>query len=265
MGTRLRCLAIGAAICCSILVKGWVASFDCTSSALTATERQICSDATLSNLDSALGAAYKTAKANTQDTARLVTEQRAWVGERNKCRDLPCLATAYATRISQLSNPDHSLPAAAPTAAVAVANPPPPPPERVVRDPPQPAAAAVPPPQDSHRWLNIDERDVGSDFGSYHMTTEVATDSVVKESADERVVLSRASTNGLGGPIKKITISAHYAISCSQNVFVVRDGSTTVIAADGTQQSASAAGTGKVNPIKFDSVEAKLQRFLCGA
>ncbi len=79
------------------------ASFDCDK-ASTFIEKAICSDQYLSELDNALGRAYKDALSNTGDVASLRSAQRDWIAHvRNQCQNVTCLTRAYNGRLSELS------------------------------------------------------------------------------------------------------------------------------------------------------------------
>ncbi|WP_419812494.1 MG2 domain-containing protein [Bacterioplanoides sp.] len=73
------------------------ASFDC-SQATTSTEKAICSDAAVSQLDSELGRLY--GQLEKEDS--LTQAQRSWVLQRNQCLDSNCLKQKYQQRIKQL-------------------------------------------------------------------------------------------------------------------------------------------------------------------
>ncbi|RVT82619.1 hypothetical protein DXV76_15370 [Rhodobacteraceae bacterium CCMM004] len=71
----------------------------CDASRLNATERAICSDETLADLDAALGAVYGAQKAARDDA-----EQNRWLrGDRDACgADRDCIAASYLRRIVDL-------------------------------------------------------------------------------------------------------------------------------------------------------------------
>lgn len=86
------------------------ASFDCAKAA-RAIEKMICSDPVVSQMDSDLGAAYKTAMNKAADKTALKKEQRLWLKTKlNTCKDTNCLLSAYSQRIAQLSSVQASLP-----------------------------------------------------------------------------------------------------------------------------------------------------------
>lgn len=76
-------------------------SFGCDN-ARTRTERLVCSNAATGDLDVKLGQDYLTAMNQAADPARLQREQKAWLGQRNRCADTACLDRAYAARIAAL-------------------------------------------------------------------------------------------------------------------------------------------------------------------
>ncbi|MEJ6021081.1 lysozyme inhibitor LprI family protein [Ramlibacter sp. PS4R-6] len=77
-------------------------SFDCTR-ALSRTERLICADAQLSQLDSELGRLYAQAKAGAPDMGDFRRRSDAeWQRREQSCRDRGCLVDWYATRRAQL-------------------------------------------------------------------------------------------------------------------------------------------------------------------
>jgi uncharacterized protein len=81
------------------------ASFDCDS-AVTATEKKICSDARLSRMDDELASEYKRVLASLDDDNRkhLVAEQKSWLkNSRNLCDDLSCLRRSYETRLKMMN------------------------------------------------------------------------------------------------------------------------------------------------------------------
>jgi hypothetical protein len=84
-------------------------SFAC-SGRLNATERTLCSDSNLAQLDQNLDALYTSAQAyarangDSASSSRLAAAEKSWlVNDRNACAtDTTCLASAYSNRISQL-------------------------------------------------------------------------------------------------------------------------------------------------------------------
>ncbi len=96
----MSCLILGA-----LAHRCWPASFDCQSAHLSAVEKGVCGNQTLSDLDSKLEAFYATVKANASSTqaAELVEAQRGWIKRRNQCLDYSCVLEAYRTRIVELS------------------------------------------------------------------------------------------------------------------------------------------------------------------
>ncbi|MFC5741454.1 lysozyme inhibitor LprI family protein [Dyella tabacisoli] len=92
-------------------LSAYAASFDCGKAA-SAAEKAICADATLSQQDSDLAAAWKQALARGGDTAALKTSQRDWLKQRDTCgSDTRCLGDSYRRR-------QQALGAARPSTAV---------------------------------------------------------------------------------------------------------------------------------------------------
>ncbi|MDP2832527.1 MAG: lysozyme inhibitor LprI family protein [Pseudomonadota bacterium] len=85
-----------------------VASFDC-GKAKAQVEKIVCADPVLSDLDGKLAALYAYER-GLGDIANLKAEQKAWLRERNRCRDAACINTAYEKQITRLT----PAPAAAP-------------------------------------------------------------------------------------------------------------------------------------------------------
>ncbi len=84
-----------------------IASFDCAK-AFTPTEKIICSNTQLSNLDNVLMQSYKIALVNTKDSNSLKIQQRDWLANiRNQCNDSACLIKVYNDRISELNHMNH--------------------------------------------------------------------------------------------------------------------------------------------------------------
>ena len=78
------------------------ASFDCTK-ASTPLEKTICGNSKLSDLDEKLAEAYKIARANSQDPAKLKLEQIEWIKEARNCQsDASCIERSYNKRLSEL-------------------------------------------------------------------------------------------------------------------------------------------------------------------
>lgn len=80
------------------------ASFDCAK-ARRATEKAICADAGLSDLDDQLGRYYHGARAALQENAACLNgDQRDWLKLRDACAaDAACLKRSYLERLSELS------------------------------------------------------------------------------------------------------------------------------------------------------------------
>jgi len=100
---RLMVASVVASV--SIAVHGEPPSFDCNR-ASTVTEKAICADADLSDLDGRLGQAFSDAiaVANDDQTKRLRADQRAWIGNRDKfcAGDTSCLKGAIQRRTTEL-------------------------------------------------------------------------------------------------------------------------------------------------------------------
>ncbi len=82
----------------------WKPSFDCTK-ASTFSEKAICSDPLLGNLDGALSENYKHMLASDiGDGARndLKTTQKKWLTERNGCTNNQCLTDTYRKRLDEV-------------------------------------------------------------------------------------------------------------------------------------------------------------------
>jgi uncharacterized protein len=79
------------------------ASFDC-GKAGTLVEQTVCTNKQLSDLDSSVGAAYKNALKNASNQNDIKNRQRDWLQlERNNCRDIACLKSAYTSRLAELN------------------------------------------------------------------------------------------------------------------------------------------------------------------
>jgi uncharacterized protein YecT (DUF1311 family) len=78
-------------------------SFDCD--AITSqTEKLICSNRNLSELDSRLAYNYRQAKDLEGIDVDLLVDQRAWLKLRNACKTIECLTKAYIKRINAICN-----------------------------------------------------------------------------------------------------------------------------------------------------------------
>jgi len=90
IATLLACSAAGAA------------SFDCKKAA-TLTEKMICANGKVSDLDEHLGRYYFAARAAVGHGAScLVKNQREWIARRNACKDAACLERLYLSRLAEL-------------------------------------------------------------------------------------------------------------------------------------------------------------------
>ncbi|MFJ2710945.1 lysozyme inhibitor LprI family protein [Pseudomonas sp. NPDC087346] len=77
-------------------------SFDCAS-AVSKTEKTICSDSYISDLDKKLGALWRPTLAKVADPKALKADQRGWLKNRNQCaEDVPCLRREYLMRLKAL-------------------------------------------------------------------------------------------------------------------------------------------------------------------
>jgi uncharacterized protein len=80
------------------------ASFDCAK-ASTRTEKTICTDQQLSDLDDLLMISYTKALSRESDKSPLKTAQRNWLKSvRNICQDKTCLGKAYTSRLAELND-----------------------------------------------------------------------------------------------------------------------------------------------------------------
>lgn len=75
------------------------ASFDC-SKAATKVEKMICQDDELSKLDEKLNEVYTSFYLLTKE---IKSDQRAWVKQRNGCKDTNCIKESYQARVEELS------------------------------------------------------------------------------------------------------------------------------------------------------------------
>lgn len=80
----------------------WAPSFDCAKVS-TGTERLICSNKELAEVDVKLSQVYREAFNSSPDKQALQREQNSWrKNERDACVDVDCIAMTYQQRISQL-------------------------------------------------------------------------------------------------------------------------------------------------------------------
>ena len=78
------------------------ASFDCKKAA-TPTEKLVCTNQHISDLDEYMGRYYYTARAQTgRGAVCLVPTQRDWLSKRDACKDVACLERAYLDRLAEL-------------------------------------------------------------------------------------------------------------------------------------------------------------------
>lgn len=97
----MKCIPVAVILVVAGVAHG--ASFDCKL-AKTETEKAICANEEVSNLDEYLGRYYAAARDTLKSAEKcLVTEQRIWIREkRNACKDAACLRTAYLERLAEL-------------------------------------------------------------------------------------------------------------------------------------------------------------------
>ena len=92
--------------------------FDCAKAG-SATEKRICESQGLSALDGILSGIYLPARkaASEEDRKTMETAQKAWLKERNACKDTDCLYTLYGDRFASLrtATPATATPPAAST------------------------------------------------------------------------------------------------------------------------------------------------------
>lgn len=82
----------------------WSASFDCSDPKLTDVEKDICRSESASRLDTSLAALFNTRKSGARpaELTQLVSQQRAWLRERDDCPTEQCLIDSYNQRIHAL-------------------------------------------------------------------------------------------------------------------------------------------------------------------
>lgn len=92
-----------------VATESWAAGFDCAK-ASTRSERLICSDKKLQELDEKLSAAYRKAYSAASDKKGLKAEQVEWLKERDACETSECMGGKYQSRIDALekAKPDFS-------------------------------------------------------------------------------------------------------------------------------------------------------------
>jgi uncharacterized protein YecT (DUF1311 family) len=79
-------------------------SFSCKGEHLSAVEARVCDQKGLWNADRAMATLYKEAseRLDTEHRKLLVLGQRHWLKARDRCNDLDCLGSAYATRSNEI-------------------------------------------------------------------------------------------------------------------------------------------------------------------
>lgn len=82
------------------------ASFNCNKAA-TKVEKMICDDSELSKLDDKMGSLYRQAIQNNKSPGHLMTQQIAWLKNRDKCITTECLKQNYKARNKTLSTSFH--------------------------------------------------------------------------------------------------------------------------------------------------------------
>jgi uncharacterized protein len=88
----------------AFIPNGHASSFDCVSAA-SKTEKTICSDSRLSDLDEKLGERWRSTLAKVPDPKALKTDQRQWLKNRNACgSSAACLRRQYLMRLAELEH-----------------------------------------------------------------------------------------------------------------------------------------------------------------
>lgn len=80
------------------------ASFDCRK-ATTSVEKRVCANPLLGRLDDAMAHNYRGslgARLDASSMQHLMTSQRAWLKQRDQCKDDACLEARYRARIDAL-------------------------------------------------------------------------------------------------------------------------------------------------------------------
>jgi ankyrin repeat protein/uncharacterized protein YecT (DUF1311 family) len=88
-------------------VEASAASFDCAKG-ISRVEKLICGDSDLSNLDDKLAVEYRAARRTGLSDSQ-VSEQRAWIVQRNSCENKECVKQLYESRIAKLVRLESSL------------------------------------------------------------------------------------------------------------------------------------------------------------
>lgn len=94
---------VGLIVLLALNTASGAASFDCAKAA-TPTEKMICANQRISDLDEYLGRYYLTARAEVgRGAACLTPNQRDWLRNvRNVCKDVACLERVYLNRLAEL-------------------------------------------------------------------------------------------------------------------------------------------------------------------
>lgn len=74
------------------------AGIDC-SKAISPSEKRVCADPTLADLDQEMAAAYRNVIQNTSDVKGWKADQLQWLAERDRCQDDGCLRSQYRDRV----------------------------------------------------------------------------------------------------------------------------------------------------------------------
>jgi uncharacterized protein len=94
---------VGSAVALAPAARARAAGFDCAKAAAP-TEKLICGDPQLSQLDGQLAQAYRRALEGAAEPDKLRAEQRTWLRtERKACVDAACLKTVYTQRLAALA------------------------------------------------------------------------------------------------------------------------------------------------------------------
>ena len=101
--SRISCMILAGAALLALSSTANAASFSCYGN-LTYTERAICDNPNLSNLDSQMASTYFQMIGGSSKTLRRVLQrdQLGWLQRRNGCgANVGCLSAAYHSRLSQ--------------------------------------------------------------------------------------------------------------------------------------------------------------------
>lgn len=98
---RSGLLAAALLVCVGLAVSAQAASFDC-GKAGTKVEHIICDNPEISELDEELSVAYKAALKDNQQADSIKQTQKQWMKDRNSCKDVDCVKSAYQNRLFAL-------------------------------------------------------------------------------------------------------------------------------------------------------------------